>query len=72
MSMSTPESMYRERFDRVLTPLAARLQEHLRELVKDLPHIDRVAARAKPVDRFVAKAERQIGGMGGDGRETYV
>jgi GTP pyrophosphokinase len=60
--MSTLESAYRERFGRTLTPLAARLQDHLRELVKDLPHIDRVAARAKSVDRFVAKAEKLVNG----------
>lgn len=62
MNTSTLESKYRERFDRVLTPLAARLQDHLRDLVKDLPHIDRIAARAKSIDRFVAKAEKLVGG----------
>lgn len=62
MNTNTLESTYRERFDRVLTPLASRLQEHLRELVKDLAHIDRITARAKSIQRFVAKAEKQVGG----------
>lgn len=60
MNMSSLESQYRSRFERILTPLASKLQDHLRELVKDLPHIDRVAARAKSIDRFVAKAEKQV------------
>jgi len=59
--MSTLESTYRERFDRILSPLSDRLHEYLRELVNDLPHIDRVTARAKSVDRFVAKAEKLNG-----------
>lgn len=62
MSKKILESTYRERFERVLTPLAARLQSYLRNLVKGLPHIDRIAARAKSIDRFVAKAEKQVGG----------
>lgn len=60
--MSKLESTYRERHKSILAPLATRLQDHLRDLVGDLPHIDRVAARAKSVDRFVAKAEKSING----------
>lgn len=62
MNTQSLESTYRERFDRILTPLAVRLQDHLRDLVKDLPHIDRISARAKSIDRFVAKAEKQVAG----------
>ena len=62
MNTGTVESIYRERFNRFLTPLAARVQDYLRDLVKDLPHIDRVAARAKSVDRFVAKADKVFSG----------
>ena len=38
MNTSTLESKYRERFDRVLTPLAARLQDHLRDVVRLAAH----------------------------------
>jgi putative GTP pyrophosphokinase len=60
--MSTLEARYRERFASVLTPLADRLQSYLRDLLKDLPHVDRVGTRAKSVDRFTAKAEKVVGG----------
>lgn len=61
MNTNSLESTYSERFNRILTPLALRLQNYLREMVKDLPHIDRVAARAKSIDRFMAKAEKRVG-----------
>lgn len=59
--MSKLELVYRRRFAQVLTPLAVKLQDHLRELVKDLPHIDRVAARPKSVERFIAKGQKRVG-----------
>lgn len=58
--MSNLELAYRERFDSILAPLAARLENHLRDVVKGLPHIDRVTARGKSVDRFLAKAEKVV------------
>ena len=55
------ESAYRLRYDRVLVPLAARLEQHLREQLRPVRRVDRVAARAKSVDRFVAKAKKRNG-----------
>lgn len=60
--MSNLESIYRDRFETILVPLAAKLQEYLRDLVNGLPHIDRVTARAKSVDRYLAKASKSVGG----------
>ena len=48
---------YRRRFDTVLTRIAGALEQHIRELVAHEPRVDRVAARAKSVERFLAKAE---------------
>jgi putative GTP pyrophosphokinase len=50
------------RRNRVLLPLAARLETHLKDLFVDFPRIDRISARAKSADRFVAKAEKQENG----------
>ena len=60
--MSNLKSVYCERFDSILSPLAVKLQRHLSDLVKDLPHIDRVTARAKSIERMVAKAEKIANG----------
>lgn len=64
--MNALESTYRQRFDQIVKPLAARLEDHLHDLVKDLPHVDRVGARAKSVNRFVAKAAKRV-----DGKKKY-
>lgn len=47
---------YRERHTKVLVPLADRLHMMLADIVSSVPRIDRVAARAKSPDRFLAKA----------------
>ncbi len=52
----TIEGEYRTRYDEVLVPLAASLAELLTEHLGGQGRIDRVSARAKSVDRFVAKA----------------
>lgn len=49
---------YKARFDEVLRPLATAIEEQLREHLGNEPHIDRIQARAKGVDRFVSKAEK--------------
>lgn len=50
---------YRQRHADVLVPLAERLQPMLAEMLNGIPRIDRVAARAKSPDRFLAKAIKQ-------------
>jgi len=50
---------YDARRKQLLEPLAGRLELFLREIFKDSSRIDRVSVRAKSVDRFVAKAEKQ-------------
>src|SRR5205085_1904221 len=43
----------------VLEPLAVRLRDHIRELCAGLERIDSIAARAKGVERFLAKAAKK-------------
>ncbi len=43
---------------RVLVPLAERIEAHLKSLFAGLARIDRISARAKDVDRFLAKAQK--------------
>src|SRR6266404_9346672 len=43
-------------------PLAERIEAHLKSLFTGFPRIDRISARAKDVDRFVAKAEKRDNG----------
>ena len=47
---------YRERYDEVLKHLALAVEEQLREYFSGEPRIDRITARAKGVDSFLAKA----------------
>jgi putative GTP pyrophosphokinase len=61
------EAEYRKRFQAVLEPLASALQQHLLDHCKGEPRIDRITARAKSVDRFLAKAQTQK-----DGRPKYT
>ncbi|MBC9033008.1 RelA/SpoT domain-containing protein [Sphingomonas sp. JC676] len=52
----TIEGEYQARHDKVLVPLAASLSDLLAEHLGDQQRIDRIGARAKSVDRFVAKS----------------
>src|SRR5262249_45073697 len=54
---------YRQRHVKILAPLAERLRPMLADVVAGLPRIDRVAARAKSPDRFLAKAAKGDGGV---------
>jgi putative GTP pyrophosphokinase len=56
---------YARRRDQILEPLAQRLVVHLQDNLRGIERIDRVGARAKGVDRFVAKASKALadGGM---------
>jgi putative GTP pyrophosphokinase len=62
MKSPTLEERYRLRFDNVLIPLSKRLDAYIRDLTKDRPRIDRVSVRAKAVDRFLDKAQKQENG----------
>lgn len=51
------KEQYAERHQRVLKPLAEALQSFIAELVNGQARIDRITARPKSVDRFLAKSE---------------
>jgi putative GTP pyrophosphokinase len=57
---------YALRLEKVLVPLAARIEDHLKNLFRSSPRIDRISARAKSVDRFLGKA-----GKLQDGKPKY-
>ncbi len=50
------EAEYRRRYSGVLKPLADAICSHIQDHLQGEPRIDRVMARAKSIDRFVAKA----------------
>jgi putative GTP pyrophosphokinase len=47
---------YRSRYAAILRPLSEKLTAHLSDSLSGVPRVDRVGARAKNPDRFVAKA----------------
>lgn len=47
---------YESRYTSILRPLADRLEVQLQDHLKGVPRIDRITARAKSPDRFLAKA----------------
>jgi len=51
---------YAQRRAQILEPLATRLVEHLQGNLEGIGRIDRVSARAKGVDRFLAKAAKAL------------
>lgn len=65
--MNGLEAAYRERHDKVLVALAARLEAHITELFIGVDRIDRVTARAKSVSRFIAKSQN----ISDDGNAKY-
>jgi ppGpp synthetase/RelA/SpoT-type nucleotidyltranferase len=56
--MISLKDTYAVRHERVLVPLAARIEAHLKGLFKSFPRIDRISTRAKGVDRFLGKAAK--------------
>ena len=58
MSDAALLSEYKARHEAVLRPLARKLAEHLQGSVQGIARVDRVAARAKSPDRFIAKAAK--------------
>jgi putative GTP pyrophosphokinase len=53
---------YADRLETYLRPMVPELEDHVRNQVDTFPRIDRVAARAKDIDRFMDKAAREIDG----------
>ena len=51
------EALYRAQYPRLVSAAAA-IEQQLRGYLEGTPHVDRVSARAKSVDRFVAKASK--------------
>lgn len=58
----TIEATYRRRFDEVLSKLAVAIEAQLRDYLVGEDRIDRVTARAKSIDRFMAKAMKKDNG----------
>jgi putative GTP pyrophosphokinase len=58
---------YARRREAVLAPLADGLAAHLRDRLEGIPRIDRISARAKNPDRFLAKAQKEK-----DGKRKYT
>jgi putative GTP pyrophosphokinase len=56
--MTSLKETYTLRREKVLVPLAARIEDHLKNLFGSLARIDRISARAKSVDRFLGKAAK--------------
>lgn len=56
--MKDLERDYRKRHTNALLPIAKQLTRHLQALLEGEVRIDRISARAKSVDRFMAKAEK--------------
>jgi putative GTP pyrophosphokinase len=58
MTADEIREQYAERFD-ALVQAASALDAFLREYMKGVPRIDRISARPKDIDRFVAKAVKE-------------
>jgi putative GTP pyrophosphokinase len=56
------EFRYRLRHGAVLEPLSASLADYLSDILSGLDRIDRIQARAKAPERFLAKANKQVDG----------
>lgn len=54
------KDQYVERYERVLKPLALELQSLISELLNGEARIDRICARPKSIDRFLAKAAKEV------------
>jgi putative GTP pyrophosphokinase len=54
---------YSERYTKALTVVAERLEAHIKGIMSGIPHIDRISARAKSIDRFLAKADASENGV---------
>ena len=52
------KSLYIQRYETVLRPLASALANHITDCFKGQPRIDRISARAKDVSSFLKKASK--------------
>ncbi|MDQ8027519.1 MAG: RelA/SpoT domain-containing protein [Brevundimonas sp.] len=66
--MTDVREAYSKRYEEVLTPLAINLESYLREVFGGVARIDRISARPKSVDRFLAKASTKLA----DGTDKYL
>ena len=57
--MSDILELYSFRYAKALVPTASRLEAYIRDCLCDIPRIDRIVARAKSIERFIAKAEKK-------------
>jgi putative GTP pyrophosphokinase len=64
--MSELRIAYENRYEEILTPLAMRLEAFVQAQLSDVSRIDRITARAKNIERFVAKAAKET-----DGKPKY-
>jgi len=62
MSRDELRKAYERRYRECLVKLNPTLEDYIREVVGEYPRIDRVVARPKAVDRFIAKAARTENG----------
>jgi putative GTP pyrophosphokinase len=62
MSRDELRAAYERRYKECLVKLKPMLEKYIRETVGEYPRIDRIVARAKAVDRFMAKAGRTENG----------
>lgn len=60
--MSSLRDTYAARRERILLPLANRLETHLNKLFDGFARIDHISVRAKNIDRFVTKAQKEENG----------
>jgi putative GTP pyrophosphokinase len=60
--MTSLRDAYAAKRQNMLVHLADRLEGYLKSVFESYPRIDRVTVRAKGIDRFVEKAEKQIEG----------
>lgn len=54
---------YKRRYEYALVPMAKLLEADLRDNLKGLTRIDRIAARAKSIERFMNKAAKETDGQ---------
>lgn len=65
--MTDLKEIYEARYEHVLIPLAERLEAYLRDVFKGVARVDRISARPKSIDRFIAKSAAKID----DGSNKY-
>lgn len=59
--MTELRTEYAARHAKALSPVATALAQNITEILAGIPRIDRVSARPKSLDRFMAKAEKKNG-----------